>query len=188
MENKPLILEVISRYVNLRHQGREFVSLCPFHSEKTPSFSVNPDKEVFHCHGCHEGGDVIHFIEKVEGLDFKGALAHLGLTNQSRPTPEEIKEKQNLRTEAATMTAWALNLSDMASVQMREIGQRGYMARKLLRELPGADENLLCGEIEKASREWMILAALDDDLCSPGLAMELWQQREVIGAFLKGLQ
>lgn len=50
------ITEVVGRYVNLRKRGKEFTGLCPFHSEKTPSFTVNEEKGLFYCHGCHQGG------------------------------------------------------------------------------------------------------------------------------------
>ena len=62
------IVDVISQYVHLKPSGRNYFGLCPFHSEKSPSFSVSPDKQIFHCFGCGEGGNVISFIEKIEGL------------------------------------------------------------------------------------------------------------------------
>ena len=71
MESKPSITEVVSRYVTLRQQGREQVGLCPFHAEKTPSFWVNEDKGLFYCHGCHEKGDVIDFIELIEKVNYQ---------------------------------------------------------------------------------------------------------------------
>lgn len=70
--------EVVGRYVQLKRQGREFVGLCPFHSERTPSFSVNPEKGLWHCYGCGEGGSIFRFIEKIEGLSFLEAAKKLG--------------------------------------------------------------------------------------------------------------
>jgi len=64
------IQSIISGYVNLKRAGRSYTGLCPFHKEKTPSFSVDPGKQLYHCFGCGEGGDVISFIMKVENLDF----------------------------------------------------------------------------------------------------------------------
>lgn len=64
------IVEVISEYVNLKKSGRNFMGLCPFHREKTPSFCVSMDKQIFKCFGCSEGGNVISFIMKIESLDF----------------------------------------------------------------------------------------------------------------------
>ncbi len=68
------IVELISSYVQLKKTGINYVGLCPFHSEKTPSFTVSPNKKLYHCFGCGEGGDVIGFIMKKENLDFIGAV------------------------------------------------------------------------------------------------------------------
>jgi DNA primase len=71
------IQSIISGYVNLRKAGRNFSGLCPFHKEKTPSFSVDSQKQRYHCFGCGEGGDVIAFIMKIENLDFVEAAEFL---------------------------------------------------------------------------------------------------------------
>ncbi len=67
-------MAVISEYVKLRKAGRSWIGLCPFHSEKTPSFSVDPDKQLFYCFGCNTGGNVFTFLMKKEGLTFQEAL------------------------------------------------------------------------------------------------------------------
>jgi DNA primase len=61
--------DVASSYVNLKKHGRNYVGLCPFHSEKTPSFTVFPNTETFHCFGCGVGGDVISFVMRAENLE-----------------------------------------------------------------------------------------------------------------------
>ena len=71
------IVELISRYVHLKRRGANYFGLCPFHSEKTPSFSVNPKGRFFHCFGCGASGDVITFYMKIENLDFKDAIKEL---------------------------------------------------------------------------------------------------------------
>ncbi len=180
MRDRPSIVEVISKYTELKRRGKEHVGLCPFHSEKTPSFYVNEDKETFYCHGCHEGGDVIAFIQKIEGFDFKGAIAHLGLTEKTRPTPAEIKRQQLLRETSRNLAAWALSVSEGIGTQMRELGQRAHMAQKVLKELPGANRKLLRGEIEKATRKWDILSTLEEDLLDPTQTATLWEDRETI--------
>jgi DNA primase len=68
---------IVSRYVDLKKNGRALKGLCPFHSEKTPSFLVHPDEQFFHCFGCGAGGDVITFIMKIENLDYIDALKFL---------------------------------------------------------------------------------------------------------------
>ncbi len=74
VRNSNDIVDVVSQYVTLKRSGRNYFGLCPFHKEKSPSFSVSPDKQIFHCFGCGAGGSVIHFISKIEGLDFKDTI------------------------------------------------------------------------------------------------------------------
>ena len=68
------IVDVISQYISLKRSGRNYFGLCPFHNEKSPSFSVSPDKQIFHCFGCGVGGNIITFISKIEGIGFKEAI------------------------------------------------------------------------------------------------------------------
>jgi len=71
------MVAVVSEHVGLKRVGRRYQGLCPFHSEKTPSFSVNPELGLYHCFGCGEGGDAIRFIREVEHLDFVTAVERL---------------------------------------------------------------------------------------------------------------
>src|SRR5690348_13961303 len=71
------LTEVIGAHVRLRRAGRNFVGLCPFHNEKTPSFAVNLERGFFHCFGCGAGGTVFDFLMKIEGLTFPEALQSL---------------------------------------------------------------------------------------------------------------
>ncbi|WP_423799120.1 DNA primase [Neobacillus sp. SAB-20_R2A] len=71
------IVEVISDYVGLKKQGRNYFGLCPFHGESTPSFSVSPDKQIFHCFGCGAGGNVFSFLMELEGISFQEAAMKL---------------------------------------------------------------------------------------------------------------
>ena len=68
------IVDVVSQYVTLKRSGRNFFGLCPFHKEKSPSFSVSADRQYFHCFGCHKGGDVFTFVSEIERVSFKEAL------------------------------------------------------------------------------------------------------------------
>jgi DNA primase len=77
IRNKNDIVDVISQYVTLKRSGRNFFGLCPFHKEKSPSFSVSPDKQIFHCFGCGVGGNVFHFLQKIENISFLEALESL---------------------------------------------------------------------------------------------------------------
>jgi DNA primase len=71
------LVRLIQQYVALKKAGRQFTGLCPFHTEKTPSFSVDPAKQVFYCHGCGKGGNAYHFIQDIEGLTFPEAVERL---------------------------------------------------------------------------------------------------------------
>ena len=77
IKSKNDIVDIISQYVVLKRSGRNFFGLCPFHKEKSPSFSVSPDKQIFHCFGCGVGGDVFRFISKIENVSFKEAIETL---------------------------------------------------------------------------------------------------------------
>jgi DNA primase len=71
------ILDLVSQYVKLRKTGRNYVGLCPFHKEKTPSFTVNLEKQIYYCFGCHEGGNVVNFVAKYDRTSFSEALETL---------------------------------------------------------------------------------------------------------------
>lgn len=71
------IVDIVSRYVVLKRQGANYFGLCPFHNEKSASFSVSPDKQIYHCFGCGAGGGVINFIMRAEGLEFRDAVRFL---------------------------------------------------------------------------------------------------------------
>ena len=78
--------------------GETFFGLCPFHKEKSPSFAVSPDKQIFHCFGCGAGGNVIHFISKIEGLDFKDTLELLAnRVNIELPTLDNLEDDKTAR-------------------------------------------------------------------------------------------
>jgi DNA primase len=71
------LLAYVSQYVTLKKRGREYTGLCPFHAEKTPSFSLNAEKQLWHCYGCDAGGDLIKFVQRYENVDFSAALRML---------------------------------------------------------------------------------------------------------------
>ena len=95
------IADLVSRYVNLKRSGTDFVGLCPFHSEKTPSFRVTPGKRMYYCFGCQKGGGPIHFLMQVENLNFVDAVKKLGSEcgvdvpeDNARADRDEQKRKQ----------------------------------------------------------------------------------------------
>ncbi|HCC03633.1 MAG TPA: DNA primase, partial [Clostridiales bacterium] len=129
------IVEVISQYVHLKRSGRNYFGICPFHNEKSPSFSVSPDKQIFHCFGCGVGGNVISFISKIEGIGFKEAIetlaerANISLpvnTSQEDSKLEELKSKV-FKVNSFTADYYHKRLYDSKS----KIGQEYVKKRKL---------------------------------------------------------
>ena len=100
VKTKVDIVELISGYLPLKKAGRNFAGLCPFHSEKTPSFMISPERQVFKCFGCGEAGDVFTFLEKIEGWDFREALEELakrvGVKLKSFAPTEASRTKEKL--------------------------------------------------------------------------------------------
>ena len=105
------IVEVISGYVPLKKRGQNFWGCCPFHGEKTPSFAVNPAKNMFYCFGCHEGGDIFKFIMKIENCGFTEALKLLAgrygiaVPERQKTAVEIRREKQRERIHETNATA-----------------------------------------------------------------------------------
>ncbi len=104
IRNANPILEVVSEFLPLKKSGRNYKGLCPFHSEKTPSFMVNPERQIFHCFGCGEGGNAFGFLMKYQNLTFPEAVRQLakrgGVSLPERIVPvrrEESRERDRLR-------------------------------------------------------------------------------------------
>lgn len=126
------IVEVVSDYVSLRRAGGNFLGLCPFHAEKTPSFNVNPAREIFHCFGCGAGGNAFSFIMKIEGVSFPEAVKLL-----ARKSGIEIEERQLTPTERKSQDEHVhfLRINDLTTSYYRSIllnGQEGESARQYL--------------------------------------------------------
>lgn len=126
------IVDVISGYVQLRKRGRNYLGLCPFHTEKTPSFTVSEDKQIYHCFGCHAGGNVFKFLMDYEKISFIEAVQELAnrlgieIEYESAPGDERQNELEllyDINTEAAKYFYNNLHNSD-----------EGEIARKYLQE------------------------------------------------------
>jgi DNA primase len=122
IKDKIDIVDFISEYVSLKKRGKNYVGLCPFHSERTPSFTVSREKQLFHCFGCHAGGDLIKFIMMYENITYKEAIkklstkAGLNITlDDVEQMSEEEKEKtdiKNINFDAAMLYSKYLKSSD----------------------------------------------------------------------------
>ncbi len=103
------IVDLVSRYVSLKRSGSDFLGLCPFHSEKTPSFRVTPSKQMYYCFGCQRGGGAIHFLMQIENLNFVDAVkklgAECGVTVSDERAVDDYAEKRRKQILAANREA-----------------------------------------------------------------------------------
>ena len=107
IRNSNDIVDIISQYVNLKKSGRNFFGLCPFHNEKSPSFAVSPDKQIFHCFGCGVGGNVFHFVSKIENIGFRESIEMLA--NRANITLPTIDNEQDNRTSYLKSRVYEIN-------------------------------------------------------------------------------
>ncbi len=120
------IIEIASNYTKLKKSGKRFIGLCPFHTEKTPSFTVDPEKGLYHCFGCGAGGDIFTLVMEKEGLDFPSALEFLAkkynIAIPKRTSPTKKIEDDILE----------INQSAQLFFQNCLKGREGEMARKYI--------------------------------------------------------
>jgi len=165
------VVEVVGRYVQLKKGGANFMGLCPFHGEKSPSFSVSPAKQFFHCFGCGKNGNAIGFLMEHAGMTFVEAVKDLA-QNIGMQVPEDDASPQD-RARAAEQRQKQATLTDV-------LEKAGESFRKHLRNSPKAIEYLkgrgLSGEIAKqfglgyAPEGWRGLASVFPDYQDPLLA------------------
>ena len=132
------IVDILSQYVHLKRSGRNFFGLCPFHNEKSPSFSVSPDKQIFHCFGCGVGGNVFTFLTKIEGINFVEAVRTLAeRANIQLPALEDKADsaKELLKTKVYKVNEFAANYFHQNLYQPEsKIAQEYIKQRKLTNE------------------------------------------------------
>lgn len=158
------IVELISSYLPLKRSGGNYQGLCPFHGEKSPSFNVNPARQIFHCFGCGVGGNSVSFVMKMEGLSFPEAVRRLGsrvgiIVEEEAPTAEQSQRREQvvrlLRIMEAAATAYErVLLKEPAGLAGRNyLKERGYASETAkLFHLGFAPEqsDFLCKELEAA--------------------------------------
>ena len=128
------IIDVIGAYIPLKRAGANFTALCPFHKEKTPSFNVNPQKQIFHCFGCHKGGDVFTFVKEYENIDFPDAVRRLAdrakipLQMDNNPVQQQSRHIKDglLQIHEQITQRWQNALANEASAQPA----RDYLATR----------------------------------------------------------
>lgn len=130
IKNRLSIAEVVGSYIELKQSGRSLKALCPFHQEKTPSFTVSEERQAYYCFGCGAGGDIFNFVEEFEGVDFRGALKILGQKagveinsfNKSSETREEKEVLYKLMEDATSLYEESLLKSETALQYVNERG------------------------------------------------------------------
>jgi len=130
IRNRCDIVDIISEYVHLKQAGKSFKGLCPFHGEKTPSFMVSPEKQLFHCFGCGEGGNVFNFLMKYEKISFFEAVKMLAKkSGVSLPVDEEKENFLNRQKERL------YKLNNLAANYYRECLFKTNQGKKIINYL-----------------------------------------------------
>ena len=125
------IADVVSGYVRLtKRSGANLFGLCPFHNEKTPSFSVSPDKQIYHCFGCGKGGSVINFIMEIENLSFPDAVEFLARRAGMEVPDDGDREQRNRRERLLALNKEAARFFHGALVDARGKPAQDYIARR----------------------------------------------------------
>ena len=153
------IVDVVSGYVRLgKRSGSNMFGLCPFHSEKTPSFSVSPDKQIYHCFGCGKGGGVINFIMEIENLSFPEAVAFLA-RRANMPLPEQENDRESKkRSRMLELNRDAARFFHEQLYSPAGTAAREYMAKRGISKTTATNFGLGCAPdswdaLERAMRE-----------------------------------
>ena len=147
------IVEIIGGYLPLKRAGANFVALCPFHKEKSPSFNVNPHRQIFHCFGCHKGGDVFTFVKEYENIGFTDAVRRLAerakipLETENRPGEQQARhiKDQLLQIHDQIAQRWQNCLANEAA---------GEIAREYLKKRGVGEEAIKLFRIGAAPESW----------------------------------
>ena len=114
IKDKTDILDLVSEYVKLEKRGRNYIGLCPFHDEKTPSFTVSEDKQICHCFGCKKGGNVFQFTQEIKDISFVEAVKELG---------ERVNITVDLPSETPSNDGHQIASDDLKMIEMHELMQ-----------------------------------------------------------------
>jgi len=140
--------------VSLKKAGKNHLGLCPFHAEKTPSFNVNPEKQIFHCFGCGVGGDAFKFLELQEGLNFPEAVKQLAARGGIPLPADSGSRKEDKRTEDERKALLTI-IADAASYFQKELeGPAGSAARAYLKKRGVTDQVVQDFALGFARSDW----------------------------------
>lgn len=176
------IVDLASEYMTLKKSGRNYLGLCPFHQEKTPSFTVSREKQIFYCFGCGEGGNAITLLMKIANKSFPEAIRHLaekaGVILPVRTFGKDGREKESLHDEILQLNAKA------AMHFTRNLtSANGGIARSYLKERAVTDETIRQFRLGYAPDSWR---SLTDDIDKNGLSLKLAEQAGLVIAGKEG--
>lgn len=170
------IVELATQYLTLKKAGRNYLGLCPFHQEKTPSFTVNREKQIFYCFGCGEGGNAITFLMKIAGKTFPEAIKELaektGVVLPPRLTGKEGRNKDSLR-EGIT----DLNLRAAQQYARNLYSPMGKTAREYLQARGITEETIKQFRLGFAPDTWR---SLTDHISGSGLSLKMAEQAGLV--------
>jgi DNA primase len=148
------IIDVVSGYTSLRKRGNTYLGLCPFHQEKTPSFTVSAEKGLYYCFGCGEGGDILRFLERIENLSFSEAVEHL---SQRYNIPLEFEEESGgkaVRSDHHSRLVQVLEKAAKFYERYLWETKRGQAARDYLQERGLTEDGCRAFRVGLAPGEW----------------------------------
>jgi DNA primase len=176
IKNRVDIVDLVSEYLTLKKAGRNFTGLCPFHQEKTPSFSVNRDKQIFYCFGCGEGGNVITFLMKIADKTFPEAIEYLaektGVILPPVSSGKEGRQKDSLKEGIIN-----LNLKAAQQFSRNLSSPSGAAARKYLQNRGISEEVVKQFRLGYVPDTWR---SLTDYIDSSGISLKLAEQAGLI--------
>jgi len=176
IKNRVDIVDLVSEYLTLKKAGRNFIGLCPFHQEKTPSFTVNRDKQIFYCFGCGEGGNVITFLMKIGDKTFPEAIKDLA-AKTGVVLPPVSSGKEGRQKDLLKENILSLNSKASQHFTRNLFSAAGAPARKYLQERGLRDDVIKNFRLGYAPDTWR---SLTDYIEKNGLSLKLAEQAGLI--------
>jgi len=173
IKNRVDIVELASEYLTLKKAGRNFVGLCPFHQEKTPSFTVNREKQIFYCFGCGQGGNAITFLMKISGKSFPEAIKDLAQKTSVVLPPPRLTSKESRENESLREKITALNLRAAQHFARNLYSPAGKEARLYLQNRELTEDTTKKFRLGYAPDSWSSLA---DYIERSGVPLKLAEQ------------
>ncbi len=171
------IVDLVSEYVPLKKQGRNYFGLCPFHGEKSPSFSVSPEKQIYHCFGCGAGGNVFSFLMNIEGYTFIEAVRHIAEKNGidlPQLKVQEFSDKEDFRTKMVEAHELVAKLYHHYLVNTKQ----GIKALGYLKNRGFTDDVIQTFQIGYAPDSW---DAVTNFLAKRGFSLEVVKNAGLLG-------